>query len=56
VDEREVYCNILALLVNSCVEKLDILQYVQPQYLTFVNNVIIMQFKFSHSSVATVCM
>jgi len=37
------------------VEELNIFQYVQPQYLTFVNNVIIMQFKFSQGSVASAC-
>jgi len=37
------------------VVKQDIFQYVQLQYLTFVNKVIIMQFKFSQNSVATVC-
>jgi len=55
VDEREGYCNIWALFDNICVEKLDIFQYVQPQYLTFVSKVVNMQFKFFEGSVATVC-
>jgi len=54
VDKREGYCNIWALLDNKCVEKLDIFQYMQLQYVMFVK-VIIMQFKFSQGSVATVC-
>jgi len=35
--------------------KINVFQYVQLQYLTFVNKVIIMQFKFSKGSVTTVC-
>jgi len=37
---------------NNFVEKLDIFPYVQLQYVTFVNKLIIMQFKFSEGSVA----
>jgi len=43
VDETEGCCNIWALLDNNCAEKLDIFQCVQLQYLTYVNEVIIMQ-------------
>jgi len=53
--KEEITVIFWALLDNNCVEKLDIFQYVQPQYLRFVNKVIIMQVKFSQGSVATVC-
>jgi len=46
---------IWAVLDNNCVEKLDIFQYGQPQYLTFVTKVIIMQLKFSQGSAVPVC-
>jgi len=43
------------VILELCAEKLDIFQYVQPKYLTFVNKVIIMQFIISQGSVATLC-
>jgi len=50
------YCNIWALLDNNC-EKTGYFSVCHLQYLTFVrpNKVIIMQFKFSQCSVATIC-